>query len=221
MPTLQIRIPCQDHVANLPLWTGALSLSLSLSVFSGKLKNRADNRVEGQGFGESPSSITMLRSLLNTATPVLSWSSLPQLSRCTLYFSFPRSCHFEALKSPPPAPSLTRPKPPPPPPQVDDELKAVLGDDLSTRFAALRGSLHPFSSSSSSPSVASANLVPSRTSLACDGRVRDPSYSNPTMRRMKSRRSSNGPRTLRISIALLRLMKSLMTMTMMRIATLK
>ncbi|XP_031372826.1 protein virilizer homolog [Punica granatum] len=89
------------------------------------------------------------------------------------------SRRFQSLKSPPPAPSLSRPKPSPPPPQVDDELKTVLADDLSARFAALRGSLHPSSSSSSSPSVASTNLVPSGSSLACDGRGRDPSCSNP------------------------------------------
>ncbi|OWM68228.1 hypothetical protein CDL15_Pgr004710 [Punica granatum] len=112
-------------------------------------------------------------------------------------------------------------KPSPPPPQVVDELKAILGDDLSARFAALRDSLHPSSFSSSSHSVVSVNLVPSGISLACDGRDRDPSCSNSTMRRMKSRRSSNGPRTLRLSIPLFRLMKSLVTVTMMRIATLK
>ncbi|OWM67995.1 hypothetical protein CDL15_Pgr017563 [Punica granatum] len=89
------------------------------------------------------------------------------------------SRRFQALKSHPSAPSLSRPKPSPPPPQVDNKLKAVLGNDLSARFAALRGSLHPSSSSSSSPFVASENLVPLGISLACDGRDRDPSCSNP------------------------------------------
>ncbi|OWM91377.1 hypothetical protein CDL15_Pgr017295 [Punica granatum] len=89
------------------------------------------------------------------------------------------SRRFQALKSPPLAPSLSLPKPSPPLHQVDDKLKAVVGDDLSARFTALRGSLHPSSSPSFSPSVASANLVPSGTSLACNGRDRDPSCSNP------------------------------------------
>ncbi|PKI76392.1 hypothetical protein CRG98_003187 [Punica granatum] len=84
-----------------------------------------------------------------------------------------------ALKSPPPTPSLPRPKPSPPPPQVDDGLKAVPGDDFSARFVTLGGYRHLLLSSSSSHYVASANLVPSGTSLACDGRDRDPSCSNP------------------------------------------
>ncbi|PKI51258.1 hypothetical protein CRG98_028353 [Punica granatum] len=131
------------------------------------------------------------------------------------------SRHFQALKSLPPAPSLSRPKPSPPPPQVDNELKAVLSNDLSTRFATLRSSLHPSSSSSSSPYVASTNPVPSGTSSLVTAEIETLAARTLTMRRMKSRRSSNGSRTLRFSIPLLCLMKSLVTMTRMRITTLK
>ncbi|XP_061990572.1 uncharacterized protein LOC133710425 [Rosa rugosa] len=41
--------------------------------------------------------------------------------------------------------------------QVDEELKAVLGDDLSTRFAALKASVPMPSSSSSSSSIIAAS----------------------------------------------------------------
>ncbi|PKI48387.1 hypothetical protein CRG98_031240 [Punica granatum] len=108
------------------------------------------------------------------------FEAFPRLPHCPLCFSFPRYRHFEAFKSPRPTPSFSRPKPSPPLPQVDDdELKAILGDDHSPRFVALGGSLYPSLSSSSSHFVASANLVPSGTSFACDGRDLDPSCSNP------------------------------------------
>ncbi|PKI36581.1 hypothetical protein CRG98_043001 [Punica granatum] len=68
------------------------------------------------------------------------------------------SHRFQALKSPPSAPSFWQPKPSPLSPQVNDELKTILGDDLSAQFAALRGSPHPSSSSSFSPSMASTNM---------------------------------------------------------------
>ncbi|OWM87242.1 hypothetical protein CDL15_Pgr019289 [Punica granatum] len=48
------------------------------------------------------------------------------------------SHRFQALKSPPSAPSFWQPKPSPLSPQVNDELKTILGDDLSAQFAALR-----------------------------------------------------------------------------------
>ncbi|KAI3414345.1 uncharacterized protein J3R85_016453 [Psidium guajava] len=90
---------------------------------------------------------------------------------------------FHALKSRPSAPAAPSQPPPrptasassasssssPSPRQVDDELKAVLGDDLSARFAALRGSLYS-SSPSSSPDAAAAGAV--GPSAAADGRDR-------------------------------------------------
>ncbi|XP_030522612.1 nucleolin [Rhodamnia argentea] len=91
---------------------------------------------------------------------------------------------FHALKSRPSAPAApSHPQPPPRPPasasassspsprQVDAELKAVLGDDLSARFAALRGSLYSSSPSPSSSSSADA-AVTVGPSAAADGRDR-------------------------------------------------
>ncbi|KAE8716823.1 Oxoprolinase 1 [Hibiscus syriacus] len=89
-------------------------------------------------------------------------------------------CRFQALRSRPSSsqpkqekessaqPPLQPPKPqleqkedgdkkgPEPKVAVDDELKAVLGDDLSARFAALKASL---SSSSSNPTASTTNEV--------------------------------------------------------------
>ncbi|OWM73692.1 hypothetical protein CDL15_Pgr026792 [Punica granatum] len=130
------------------------------------------------------------------------------------------SRRFQALKSPPPSPSLSRPKPSPPPPQVDDELKVVLGDDLSARFAALR-----FPSSFLILIIFSfcdfRESSPSRTSLACDGRDRDSSCSNPNNEEDEVEKIIQWPRTLCVLIPLLHLMNSLVAMTRMRIATLK
>ncbi|KAK4748755.1 hypothetical protein SAY87_015341 [Trapa incisa] len=63
------------------------------------------------------------------------------------------SRRFQALKARPSAPNPPPPHRPSPYPRGNDELKDVLGDDLSARFAALRGSANH--SSSSSPLVVS------------------------------------------------------------------